>query len=293
MVKGVILKGIGGFYYVDTEEGIFECRARGIFRKDGITPTVGDFAGITILDADNKKGSLDAIYKRKTELIRPKVANVNQAIIVFAAKNPNLNLDLLDRFLILAEEQNLDIVICINKIDQDLEKKYVEIADIYSNIGYPVICTSVKEKIGVEQLRKSLENKISVLAGPSGVGKSSLINSMFPTLQLSTGEISQKIQRGRHTTRHAELIQVEKQSYIVDSPGFTSLQLSHIAPQEVQYYFPEFTPFLNQCYYTGCNHIHEPDCAVKKQIGISVSQERYYRYTVLYKELAREFERRK
>jgi ribosome biogenesis GTPase len=293
MIKGVILKGIGGFYYVDTEEGIFECRARGIFRKEGIVPTVGDYVEITVLDALDKKGSLDTIYDRKTELIRPKVANVNQAVIVFAAKNPNINIDLLDRFLILAEEQGLDIVICINKIDQDLEKNYERIANLYKTIGYPVVCTSVEKKIGLEELCRMLEHKISVFAGPSGVGKSSLINGMFPALQLTTGEISRKIQRGRHTTRHAELIQVEHQSYIVDSPGFTSLQLSHIAPKDLQYYFPEFAPFLNQCYYTGCCHIHEPDCAIKKEIGVSIGQERYQRYTVLYQELVQEFERRK
>lgn len=219
MLDGVILKGIGGFYYIDTVEGIYECRARGIFRKEGIRPTVGDSVQISVLDEANKKGSLDVILPRRNELIRPRVSNIDQAVIVFAAKSPNMNLDLLDRFLLLAEEQELDIVIVINKIDRDKQNKYEDAAALYRAAGYPVICTSAEKGIGIEELRKALENKISVFAGPSGVGKSSLINAAFPGLELNTGEISEKIQRGRHTTRHAELIRITEQSYIVDSPG--------------------------------------------------------------------------
>lgn len=288
MVDGVILKGIGGFYYVDTKLGVFECRARGIFRKEGIKPAVGDHVAISILDEENKKGSLDIIHKRKTELIRPRVANVTQVIIVFAAKSPNINLDLLDRFLILSEEQNLDIVICINKIDKDQEENYKDVAKIYRDAGYPVICTSAEEKIGLNQLSDILQNKISVFAGPSGVGKSSLINASYPELNLATGEISKKIQRGKHTTRHAELIQVESNSYIVDSPGFTSLSLSHILPEFLQNYFPEFRDYIHQCYYTRCNHIHEPDCAIKSHIGQSIHEKRYKRYVTLFEELKNE-----
>ena len=219
MLDGVILKGIGGFYYIDTVQGIYECRARGIFRKEGIRPTVGDSVQISVLDEANKKGSLDVILPRRNELIRPRVSNIDQAVIVFAAKSPNMNLDLLDRFLLLAEEQELDIVIVINKIDRDKQNKYEDAAALYRAAGYPVICTSAEKGIGIEELRKALENKISVFAGPSGVGKSSLINAAFPGLELNTGEISEKIQRGRHTTRHAELIRITEQSYIVDSPG--------------------------------------------------------------------------
>lgn len=242
MLDGVILKGIGGFYYIDTVQGIYECRARGIFRKEGIRPTVGDSVQISVLDEANKKGSLDVILPRRNELIRPRVSNIDQAVIVFAAKSPNMNLDLLDRFLLLAEEQELDIVIVINKIDRDKQNKYEDAAALYRAAGYPVICTSAEKGIGIEELRKALENKISVFAGPSGVGKSSLINAAFPGLELNTGEISEKIQRGRHTTRHAELIRITEQSYIVDSPGFTSLFLNHIPSDKLQYYFREFQP---------------------------------------------------
>lgn len=288
MLNGTIIKGIGGFYYVDTENGIYECRARGIFRKEKLKPTVGDFVKIAVLDEKNKKGSLDVIEPRKNMLIRPRVSNVEQAVIVFAAVSPDINIDLLDRFLILVAEQKLDVVICINKIDLDTDKKYENIKNIYEKSGYKVICLSAEKGIGIDELKSNLKNKISVFAGPSGVGKSSLINSIAPNLQLKTGEISAKIERGKHTTRHAELMQIEENSYIVDSPGFTSLFLEHIPSEELQYYFREFEPYLSGCRYTGCSHIHEPDCAVKEQVGENIQTERYERYINLYNELRKD-----
>ena len=293
MLEGVIVKGIGGFYYIDTDRGVFETRARGIFRKEGVRPTVGDHVRISILDEENKKGSLDEILPRKTELIRPKVSNVDQAVIVFAAKSPDMNLDLLDRFLLLAEEQELEIVIVLNKVDKDKNRELEEVAKIYKQAGYSVICTSAEVGTGVEELKAALENRISVFAGPSGVGKSSLINAAFPRLELNTGEISQKIQRGRHTTRHAELIRISKNSYIVDSPGFTSLFLNHIPWRKLQYYFKEFEPFVHECYYNGCMHINEPNCAVKAEIGRAINPMRYERYVTIVEELKKEEERKK
>lgn len=293
MLEGVIVKGIGGFYYIDTERGVFETRARGIFRKEGIRPTVGDHVRISVLDEENKKGSLDEILPRRNELIRPKVSNVDQAVIVFAAKSPDMNLDLLDRFLLLAEEQELDIVIVLNKTDRDVNKEYEEVAKLYQQIGYAVICTSAEMGIGMEELRCALENKISVFAGPSGVGKSSLINAAYAGLTLNTGEISEKIQRGRHTTRHAELICISENSYIVDSPGFTSLFLSHIPSEKLHYYFKEFEPFIHKCYYNGCIHVNEPDCAVKAEIGRAINTKRYERYVSIFQELKKEEERKK
>ncbi|MFV0314496.1 MAG: ribosome small subunit-dependent GTPase A [Anaerotignum sp.] len=288
MLEGVIVKGIGGFYYIDTERGVFETRARGIFRKEGIKPTVGDHVRISILDESNKKGSLDEILERRNELIRPRVSNVDQAVIVFAAKSPNMNLDLLDRFLLLAEEQELEIVIVINKIDKDKKKQYEEVAKMYQKAGYTVVCTSAEEKTALEELRKVLENKISVFAGPSGVGKSSLINATYPGLELNTGEISEKIQRGRHTTRHAELISISENSYIVDSPGFTSLFLNHIPSEKLQYYFREFEPFVHKCYYNGCIHVNEPECAIKAEIGSAIDPMRYDRYVTIFQNLKEE-----
>lgn len=291
LLEGTIIKGIGGFYYIDTKKGVYECRARGIFRKEGVKPIVGDHVEISIIDETNKKGSLDVIRQRKTELIRPRVANVDQAVIVFAAKSPNLNLDLLDRFLLLAEQQQLDIVICINKIDKDKEKLYEKTAELYRLAGYTVLCVSAEKEIGIEKLKEALYHKISVFAGPSGVGKSSLINQAFAHAKMQTGAISEKIQRGRHTTRHAELIEIGKDSYIVDSPGFTSLHLEGITEETLQYYFREFQPYVHNCYYTGCSHTHEPNCAVKEQLGKKIDETRYNRYATIYKEL--EQERRK
>ena len=288
MLKGTIIKGIGGFYYVSTEQGVYACRARGIFRKDGVKPTVGDSVAISVLDEKDKEGSLDVIQERKTLLIRPRVANVDQAVIVFAAKSPNMNLDLLDRFLILVEEQQLDVVLCINKIDKDKTQSYQKTTELYRSAGYTVLCLSAEKDIGIEDLKQVLQNKISVFAGPSGVGKSSLINKAFPHANMETGEVSSKIQRGRHTTRHAELIQIGEKSYIVDSPGFTSLYLEGITQQTLQYYFREFQPYLHKCYYTSCSHTHEPDCRIKEQINKAISEIRYQRYVTIYEELEKE-----
>ncbi len=293
MLEGVIVKGIGGFYYIDTEAGVFETRARGIFRKEGIRPTVGDHVRMSVLDKENKKGSLDEILPRRNELIRPRVSNVDQAVIVFAAKSPDMNLDLLDRFLLLAQEQELEIAIVMNKIDRDPEHGYETAGEIYRKAGYTVLYTSAETAIGLEELCSVLEHKISVFAGPSGVGKSSLINAAFPGLDLNTGEISGKIQRGRHTTRHAELISITENSYIVDSPGFTSLYLNHIPSEKLQYYFNEFAPFVHKCYYNGCMHINEPDCAVKAEVGKAIHPTRYQRYVSIVQELKKEEERKK
>ncbi len=292
MGKGVVVKGIGGFYYIDTESGVYETRARGIFRKRKIQPMVGDVVEMSVIDEKEKTGSLDEILPRKNALIRPKVANIDQAVIVFGAKAPDINLDLLDRFLILVEEQHLDVVIVINKIDIDTEKDYEPIAQTYKKAGYLTICTSAEKSIGMEELKTALHGKTSVFAGPSGVGKSTLLNTLFPNLDLQTGEISEKIKRGKHTTRHAELIAVMEGSYIVDSPGFTSLYLTHIPSAELQNYFREFLPFQNDCYYNGCAHINEPDCKVKEQIGIAVDETRYRRYQYIYEE-RKEDERRR
>ncbi len=285
MLEGIIVKGIGGFYYVDTAQGIYECRARGKFRKDKITPTVGDYVRIEIISEIDKKGNVNLIKKRKNILIRPKVANIDMAVIVFASVSPNINLDLLDRFLVLVAEQELEILICINKIDLDKEKKYKDVYNLYKKAGYNVIAMSVKENIGIDELKLNLSNKVSVFAGPSGVGKSSIINAISPLLNVNVGEISAKIERGKHTTRHAELMEFEDNSYIVDSPGFTSLMLNHINPLNLQYYFKEFDLFLENCRFSGCNHINEPGCKIKEQVGNSISEIRYNRYVSFFNEL--------
>lgn len=282
MLKGKIIKGIGGLYFVDTDKGVLECSVRGIFRKNKITPTVGDYVEISLLD--NNSGVIENILERKNILIRPRVANIDCAVITFAIKSPNINIDLLDRFLILAESQNIEnIVICINKFDLANEDDIDLLKNVYNNI-YPIVFTSTFKNIGIEELKDIINNKVTVFAGPSGVGKSSLINSILPKASLKTGDISKKIERGKHTTRQVELLQCWDNTYIVDSPGFTSLSIDFI-DNNLDYYFKEFREFLGECKFSDCKHIHEPNCAIKNQIDKKISKDRYDRYVSLLKEL--------
>ncbi len=289
MASGTIVKGIGGFYYVKTEnDSVYECRARGKFRKDKVTPLVGDIVEISVIDEEKKKGSLDIIFQRKNELLRPRVSNVDQAVIVFAAKSPAINTELLNRFIILAEQQHLDVIICINKIDISDEKFYGEIVDVYKNANFDVIPISAEKRINIDKLAQKLYGRISVFAGPSGVGKSSLLNAVDPSLKLNTGQISTKIERGKHTTRHAELMEISNSGYIVDSPGFTSLFLEDISKEELQNYYREFAPFVGKCRFSGCSHVHEPQCSVKEHVGREISHMRYESYVSIYNELNNE-----
>ena len=196
MLEGTIIKGIGGFYYIASKDGVYECRARGKFRKEGIKPAVGDHVLISVIDEKNKKGSLDVIEERKSMLARPRVSNIDQAVIVFASVSPDFNPDIMDRFIVLAEQQKLGIVICINKIDIDADEKYREICGIYEKAGFDIIAVSAVDNFGIEELREKLKGKISVLAGPSGVGKSSVLNAIKPDVMAQVGEISRKIERG-------------------------------------------------------------------------------------------------
>ncbi len=282
-MKGRIIKGVGGLYYIAANGFVYECSARGRFRKARITPTTGDFVTFTVLDEENKKGALDTIEPRRNILIRPRAANIDCAVITFAAARPDINTDLLDRFLVLAEERKIpDVIICINKSDLAPDKN--RIRDIYGG-AYPVVFTSAEENSGIDELKQMLRGKVSVFAGPSGVGKSSLINRIIPHSNRQTGEISRKIERGKHTTRQVELIETEDNTYIADSPGFTSLYLEFIKPDELQYYFREFREYLGKCRFADCAHIHEPDCAVKEKVGSAIPQERYDRFVYLYNEL--------
>lgn len=279
MYSGRIIKGIGGFYYVDVKGEIFECRARGLFRKKKITPVVGDNVQIEILDYDNKLGVLEVINERYNELIRPSVSNIDQAIVVFAVTQPDPHLSLLDRFLVLAESQKLKIIICLNKVDLLNREKYDQLVEIYCSAGYKVILTSCKEDLGISDLRDELKGNVSVFAGPSGVGKSTLLNTIQPGLALQTGEISMKISRGKHTTRHAELISVGENSWVVDTPGFSSLNMDFMSEEELADHFPEFVSCADDCRFNSCRHINEPDCSVKDAVSKGeISQNRYNSY---------------
>lgn len=282
--KGIILKSLGGFYYVDTGSEIIECRARGLFRKQSIKPLVGDRCKIRITEEDSTMGYIEEIFQRNNEIVRPPVANVEQAIIVFSVKKPNPNFRLLDKFLIQAELNNIKAVICINKIDLD-EKEANRIKELYEKAGYRVVLTSKMIKESLEDLKEILKGKISVFAGPSGVGKSTMVNIIEEGLNLKTGEISRKLNRGKHTTRHAEIFRLSFGGWVVDTAGFSNLTLEGIDRYNLKEYFIEFGEY-NDCRFTSCNHYKEPDCRVKEAVeNGKISKERYDSYVELYEEL--------
>lgn len=287
MYKGKIVKGIAGFYYVDIGQSeIIECKAKGRFRNEGITPLIGDIVKLDLLDQKDKKGNILEIYPRKNRLIRPTVANVDQALIVFAVKEPDPNFSLLDRFIILAEQEQIQVIICFNKIDKIKKEEIDATIRPYIMAGYPVITASALKGEGIKEIKQYLFNKITVFAGPSGVGKSTLLNSIYPQLQLETGAVSEKIKRGKHTTRHAELLSVGEGGYVVDTPGFSSLQIQHIEKEDLASYFIEFEQYTAYCKFRQCVHIHEPECGVKNAVKENkIAEERYKSYTQLYEEI--------
>ncbi|MGE4282622.1 MAG: ribosome small subunit-dependent GTPase A [Clostridia bacterium] len=286
MPTGVILKGIGGFYYVKTEQGIIECKARGKFRKDDVSPMVGDHVEIEISAHDDGQGSIENIFRRRNFLIRPPVANVDQLVIVASVSLPAPNILLLDKLLTVAAFNSLDMVICFNKIDLDTKKEYLGLCDIYRTAGYHVISTSSHTKEGIEELRQALKGKITAFAGASGVGKSSLLNTVDSRFKLQTGEISKKIDRGKHTTRHVELLQLDEDSFVLDTPGFTSFELTNIRAEELPHLFKEYDDYYSSCKYRSCTHIKEPQCAIKKAVlEGKLSQSRYDSYSYLYNQL--------
>jgi len=284
MQKGVIVKGIGGFYYVDTDQGIYECRARGKFRIKNITPLIGDYVEIDG-DQESLKGYVLNIYERKNYLIRPTVANIDQVIIVFAAKKPDINMTLMQKFLVYSEYKKLNVVVCINKIDLDIQGDYLKVVKMLESVPYMVITTSVKENVGINQLEDILKDKISVFAGPSGAGKSSLLNCIKPGLELKTGDLSKKIDRGTHTTRHAELIKLERGGKVADTPGFTSFDIGELELSKLGSCFPEFEGYKN-CYYKDCMHDKEPECGIKEAVEEGkIDKIRYDFYVSLLRDL--------
>ena len=281
------MKGIAGFYYIYAEDGeIYECKAKGIFRKDNQKPLVGDDVEITVLDESEKLGNITDILPRKNSLIRPAVANVDQALVIFAMEDPKPNFLLLDRFLIMMEQAGVPAIICFNKKDLAKQEEIEELYQIYSKCGYEVLLTSALEEEGLEMIRKILKGKTTVVAGPSGVGKSSLTNLMQGDVQMETGEISKKLKRGKHTTRHSQVIPIGEETYLMDTPGFSSLYLTDMEEQELREYFPEFREYEGSCRFLGCRHIHEPGCAVKEALeNQEISKLRYEDYVSLYGEL--------
>jgi ribosome biogenesis GTPase len=287
-LKGKIVKGIAGFYYVHVpnEDRIFECKAKGIFRKQNIKPLVGDDVEIDTNNQPQGVGTIIRILSRKNSIVRPAVANVDQAIIIFAAAEPAPNLNLLDRFLIMMQRQQVDTIICFNKIDIVSQKDIHLLMDTYISSGFKVVSTSILQNEGSQLIMDLLKGKTTVLAGPSGVGKSSLINIIKPEAQMETGSLSEKIKRGKHTTRHSELIYVDEDTYVMDTPGFSSLYISEIEENELKDFFYEFEYYNDKCRFNGCMHLNEPGCAVKEALnGGKISSIRYDNYKTLYGEL--------
>ena len=281
MKEGIIISGVSSFYDVWTKEGTVRCKARGSFRKQGITPVIGD----RVLYSD--KLYLEEVLPRTSMLVRPPVANADQAILVIAAHTPEPNLPLLDRFLAQTLEQNIHPVLCCNK--WDLVQEDDPIRDVlaeYRKAGFTVLTASTLTGEGLDEVRAQLTGRINLFAGPSGVGKSSLMNSLVPGADQKIGTLSEKIQRGKNTTRHARLIPLADGGFAADTPGFTFLYLGHLKYQELEQYYPEFEGFREECRFRGCSHVTEPDCAVQAAVSAGkISRLRYENYTALYQEI--------
>lgn len=285
-MQGKIIKGIAGFYYVYTSLGLIECKAKGVFRKDKIKPLVGDNVEIQIVDEKELTGNITEILPRYNALIRPASANIDQALVIFAIVKPDPNYNLLDRFLITMEKQGLPAIICFNKRDIATPGEEEELRKAYGSCGYQVLFVSGVKEEGMEEIKSCLKGKTTVVAGPSGVGKSTIINALYPNANMETGEISKKIERGKHTTRHAQLFALDEETFIMDTPGFTSLSLGEMEKEELAVYYPEFTEYEVNCKFGGCAHLSEPVCGIKAALAEGkISRVRYDNYTILYEEL--------
>ncbi len=286
MIDGIIIRGVGGNYYVDTGKTIVECRARGLFRLKNIKPLVGDKVSIRLTEEDENQGYIEEIGERTNEMIRPPVANAEQLIIFFAVTNPEPSFLLLDKLLIAAETNNLKPVICFNKCDLVDEELKQQFKDNFVNTDYKVIFTSKYDESTVNELRNILKDKLSVFSGPSGVGKSSIMNTVQPDFQLKIGEISDKLKRGKHTTRHAEIYRLDFGGYVVDTPGFSSFELEGIKEFELKEYYPEIKKINTECRFADCLHYKEPDCVIKDAVNYGlISQTRYNNYIRLLEEI--------
>ena len=293
-MTGKIIKGIAGFYYVSVAgSGIYACKARGIFRKDRQKPLVGDQVEIDILDERDKEANLVRILPRRNVLIRPAAANVDQALILFALHDPEPDSLLLDRFLVTMEKQQIPTLLCFNKTDLADEEEISRWMKLYAGCGYDVFTIRAEKEEGTEVLRQRLAGRTTIVAGPSGVGKSTLTNVLMRTAHMETGTLSEKLKRGKNTTRHAELVPLDDDTFFCDTPGFTALEMPVLECAELASYFPEFRPYLHKCRFPDCAHMHEPDCAVLEACEEGkIAPERYAHYRRFYEEI-KEAERRR
>lgn len=284
-MEGIITKGIGGFYYVQTECGLIECHARGKLRKLNVIPQIGDNVEVSLSEKEEAIGSIEKILPRKNSFIRPPVANIDNIVITFSVTNPAPNLLLVDKLTAAAVSMDVECIICINKIDLS-DEKTDEYAKAYKKAGFKVILASSLEEKGINDLREVLKDKVSALAGNSGVGKSSLINILDKGLNLKTGDLSNKIRRGKHTTRHSELFPLSFGGFVLDTPGFSSFDISLITQDNLASLFPEIAKYSDECRFSGCSHITEPGCAVLEALERGeIAQSRFDSYKTLYEEL--------
>ena len=289
--NGKIIKSIAGFYEVACGDTVYRCRAKGLFRALGEKPLVGDDVLFDITDTVSvpPEGNVVKLLERKNALIRPNVVNVDQALLVFAITDPLPSFNMLDRFLITMNQKNLPSILCFNKTDIAPEGAVEELKSVYENCGCQVLFISVRHgDEDLDRVRECLRGKTTVITGPSGVGKSSLINKLCPHANMETGELSRKIARGKNTTRHVELLRAEwaDNTFLVDTPGFTSLYLLDLEAEDVKYHYPEFDEYAPYCRFQGCNHISEPDCRVKQALQEgSISRIRYRNYTEIFREI--------
>lgn len=282
-MRGLIIKGIGGFYYVKTAEGVFQAKGRGIFKKEGITLAVGDIVDLEVLpDGD---GVINSIEPRKNQFIRPPIANIDQFIVVFAARKPKPNFSIIDKFLIMAEQNDIEPVICMNKCDLVSKDELAEMKAIYENV-YPIICVSGKTGEGIDQLLHFMEGKRVAFAGPSGVGKSTITNLIIPEANMETGNVSHKTDRGKHTTRHVEIFETEGGGMVFDTPGFTSFDILEAEEDTLSGFYPEIAEYAGCCRFDNCRHIKEPGCSVTEAVEEGkISKVRYDSYLANIEEI--------
>lgn len=295
-MRGIIIENIANLYKVKTEEGIvYEANARGKFKKDDITPVVGDFVECEVVKEDKEKDrvSIDKILDRKVYIKRPKIANISQIVLVVSSKHPKPDLLMLDKQLAFIEYLGIKALIVLNKTDLDKEKTFKQIKNVYERIGYKVLETEAKEGVGIKELKKELLNNTNVFSGNSGVGKSTLINAIFDKDVTLEGEISKKNKRGKNTTTYTRLYEIDKNTFIADTPGFSTFDISEIESRDLCLYFKEFRKYINDCEFVGCTHIKEENCGIKNAIKEGkIEQERYDRFCKIYNEL-KEKEKRK
>ena len=286
MLKGIVVSNKSNLYKVEVNNKIYDCFARGKIKNIDISPVAGDIVAIKLQNEEENNGIIEEIAERKNYIKRPKMANLSQIIFVVSMKMPKPDLLLLDKQLVYAEHKNIKPIICLNKIDLEDEEKINNIYELYKSIGYDVIKTNAKEEIGVEEIKKCLENNITAFSGNSGVGKSTLINGIMGKNITEEGNISHKNKKGKNTTTQVNLYKIKENSYIADTPGFSTFDVNEIEKEELAKYFVEFKDYLNQCEYADCSHIKEEKCGIKKAMAEGkISKERYERYCQIYEEL--------